>query len=433
MMDQRGSGSSFHGAGNAMVRPMDVFPPEGIHLIVDAWGGDYERLNDRRFLSDLLVSAASSCGATLLKVESFHFEPNGVTAIAILAESHASLHTYPDHGVIMIDAFTCGSIDPDPLIRSLVEGVRAERHVVRRAARGDRAPLYIEEALSPGQTRIWDLHDIVARERTDFQDVLIARTDHGLTLFCNDERQSSELTQLIYHEGQFVPAALLADHCRTVLIVGSSEGVVTQLAQWCGAERIVHADIDRRCVELCAQHLPYGYTPGDLVTHRSGRSGVELLYEDGAAVVDRYLECGDRFDVIVIDLPDEEAGRDAQHNRLYEQDFLLRLKRLLRPGGAVIAQAGCASYWRNTTLTRALKRFRSVFASAVYFEMTEQDWVWVVGTEAVIEDPVTRMRNALASLPYAPSYIDAETIGAATVIPLGLRRLIETSDAGVAA
>lgn len=401
-----------------------TFPPEGAHLIADAWGVCKERLNDMCYLKDLLASAVATCGATLVKIDAAHFEPNGVTVVAILAESHATLHTYPDHGIMMIDAFTCGPVDPEPLIRTVIEGVQPTSHIVRRASRGNRAPYFVEEPLSSGQSRVWALQEVFAHERTPFQEVLIGRTEHGMTLFCNHERQSAELTQLIYHEGQFIPAALLAAKRSSVLIIGSSEGVVTQLARWCGAERVVHVDIDRQCVELCAQHLPYGYTPSDIDVYRSGRHGVELLYEDGFSVIERFATGEDRFDIIVIDLPDEEPDGNAQHNRLYDRAFLGQLRGLLRPGGAVIAQGGCASYWRNKTLARSLRRFQSIFASAVYFELTEQDWVWIVGTESPIADPVGKMRETLATLPYRPNFIDDATIGAATVIPMGLRRIL---------
>ena len=237
---------------------------------------------------------------------------------------------------------------------------------------------------------------------------------------------------MIYHEGQFIPAALLAEHRDSVLIIGSSEGVVTQLARWCGAKRVVHVDIDQRCVELCAQHLPYGYTPADLEAYRAGLQGVELIYEDGFVLVERLAAGGERFDIIVIDPPDEAVEAGAQHNRLYDRAFLEKLRGLLSPGGAVVTQGGCASYWRNKTLVRTLKRFESVFATTVYFELTEQDWVWVVGTQAPVADPVAHMRATLAALPYRPSFIDDATVGAATVAPLGLRRLLASASLGEA-
>lgn len=405
----------------------EAYSPSGIHMMMDAWGVPHHILNDIEALKSRMERAVRKVGATLLNMSAVQFSPNGITVVAVLAESHASIHTYPEQGVLMADAFTCGAIDPEPLIEALLEGVNASRRVVRRTARGDSRPTHVEEQLSSGLARVWEINEVIAAERTMYQDVLIARTAHGMTLFCNGERQSSELTQLIYHEGQFIPAALLAGQRKRVLVIGSSEGVVVQLARWCGAEYVVHVDIDRRCVNLCAEHLPYGYSKRDVERYERGTDTVRLLFEDGSTVVDRLKAEAQRFDIVVMDLPDEELESDKQHNRLYQREFLEDLRDLLEPDGVVISQAGCASFWRNQTLAHTYQRFSNTFSDAVYFELTEQDWVWVVGCNAATPDPVATMQRALENLPYVPRFIDGNLIAAATVLPVGLRRRVSNS------
>lgn len=405
----------------------EAYSPSGIHMMMDAWGVPHHILNDIEALKSRMETAVREVGATLLNLNAVQFSPNGITVVAVLAESHASIHTYPEQGILMADAFTCGAIDPEPLIEALLEGVDVSRRVIRRTARGDSRPTHVEEQLSSGLARVWEIDEVIAAERTAYQDVLIARTAHGMTLFCNRERQSSELTQLIYHEGQFIPAALLAGQRKRVLVIGSSEGVVVQLALWCGAEHVVHVDIDRRCVDLCAEHLPYGYSKRDVERYEKGTETVQLLFEDGSAVVDRLKAENQHFDIIVMDLPDEEIDSDNQHNRLYQRAFLEDLRDLLEPDGVVISQAGCASFWRNQTLARTFQRFSDTFASTVYFELTEQDWVWVVGCNAATPDPVATMQHTLKTLPYLPRFVDGNLIAAATMPPVGLRRRISTS------
>lgn len=406
----------------------DAYSPSGIHMMIDAWGVPHHILNDIEALKSRMEKAVRNVGATLLNLNAVQFSPNGITVVALLAESHASIHTYPEHGVLMADAFTCGSIDPEPLIEALLEGLDMSRRVVRRTARGDSHPTHVEEKLSSGLARVWEINEVVATERTAYQDVLIARTAHGMTLFCNSERQSSELTQLIYHEGQFIPAALLAGQRKRVLVIGSSEGVVVQLALWCGAEHIVHVDIDRRCVDLCAEYLPYGYSKRDVERYEKGTDTVQLLFDDGSAVINRMRAENQHFDIVVVDLPDEELNSDHQHNRLYQREFLEDLRDLLEPDGVVISQAGCASFWRNQTLAHTFQRFSDTFSTAVYFELTEQDWVWVVGCNAATPDPVATMQHTLKILPYTPHFIDGNLIAAATVLPVGLRRRVSTSN-----
>jgi S-adenosylmethionine decarboxylase proenzyme len=95
---------------------MTDHPPRGTHALIDGKGEGIlleQLLNDGGDLQDMLVAALERAGATILKVVTQSFEPQGKTVVAVLAESHASVHTYPEHGVYMIDVFTCGDLDAE--------------------------------------------------------------------------------------------------------------------------------------------------------------------------------------------------------------------------------------------------------------------------------------------------------------------------------
>lgn len=101
-----------------------VYEAKGKHLLLTLEGCDLEFLSDEKFIRDLTFEAATASGATVLHVSSHGFEPHGVTAVAVLAESHASIHTYPESGVVFWDCFTCGDsckpeLSIDPLVRKL--------------------------------------------------------------------------------------------------------------------------------------------------------------------------------------------------------------------------------------------------------------------------------------------------------------------------
>ncbi|MBX9722910.1 MAG: adenosylmethionine decarboxylase [Candidatus Obscuribacterales bacterium] len=101
-----------------------VYEAKGRHLLLTLEGCDLEFLSDEQFIRDLTFEAATASGATVLHVSSHKFEPHGVTAVAVLAESHASIHTYPESGVVFWDCFTCGDIckpelSIDPLVCKL--------------------------------------------------------------------------------------------------------------------------------------------------------------------------------------------------------------------------------------------------------------------------------------------------------------------------
>jgi spermidine synthase len=267
---------------------------------------------------------------------------------------------------------------------------------------------------------LWDVEEVLWSGRTAFQEVLIARTSHGVTLFCDDERQSSEASQLVYHEALLVPALLLAEHVDNVLVIGSSEGVVSQIAVDAGARRVDHVDIDSECVRLCARHLPYGYTEVDLPAAERGDGPVAVHYADGW----QYLRTTDqRYDVVVIDLPDERPEeQEAQHNRLYGVEFLRLAAGTLGPGGVLVGQVGCPTLWRNDTLRTSLARYREVFGTVVHYGSDEHEWSFLTGSPSPIADPVGRMIGRLATLPYRPGSIDPDALRRGAVLPASLRR-----------
>ena len=80
----------------------------GKHCILELYDCDSSRLDDEAFLRNAITSAAKRAGATLLNLITHRFEPQGVTGLALLAESHISIHTWPESGYAAVDVFTCG-------------------------------------------------------------------------------------------------------------------------------------------------------------------------------------------------------------------------------------------------------------------------------------------------------------------------------------
>ena len=83
----------------------------GKQLIIDAWG--CKNLDNDDLVKKMLEESAKACHATLLSVHTHLFAPQGVSGVAIIAESHISIHTWPEHSYAAIDIFTCGK-DVEP-------------------------------------------------------------------------------------------------------------------------------------------------------------------------------------------------------------------------------------------------------------------------------------------------------------------------------
>ena len=102
------------------------------HFLLELYRCDQEKLNDESFLRCTLNRAAKLAKATVLDLISNKFEPQGVTAIALLAESHISIHTWPESNYSAIDIFTCGqNMLPELASQYLIEALSAEEHFLR--------------------------------------------------------------------------------------------------------------------------------------------------------------------------------------------------------------------------------------------------------------------------------------------------------------
>lgn len=87
---------------------------------------DPAAIDDEALVRSLLEEAARDSGATLLSTHVHRFDPHGISGVAILAESHLAIHTWPELGYAAVDAFTCGEhVDPRLAVKVLEAGLTA--------------------------------------------------------------------------------------------------------------------------------------------------------------------------------------------------------------------------------------------------------------------------------------------------------------------
>jgi len=83
----------------------------GTHLLIDLWGAS--RLDELDTVEAALRESARVAGATVLHCHLHHFQPNGgISGVLVLAESHISIHSWPERGYAALDVFMCGECDP---------------------------------------------------------------------------------------------------------------------------------------------------------------------------------------------------------------------------------------------------------------------------------------------------------------------------------
>ncbi len=109
----------------------------GIHLLLELKDCDRGLLNDVSALRGILLEAAGESGAAVLG-ESFHqFEPQGVSGVLTIAESHLFIHTWPEYGYAAFDIFTCGTtVKPEKAAKVLVKELKPKNHSILQIERG---------------------------------------------------------------------------------------------------------------------------------------------------------------------------------------------------------------------------------------------------------------------------------------------------------
>ena len=110
----------------------------GKHVLVELYDCDSKLLNDISFIKETMLAAAKKSGATVLG-ESFHqFSPQGVSGENIIAESHLTIHTWPEHGYAGADIFTCGTrVKPEKAAEVIIARLKPVTHSIVKMDRGN--------------------------------------------------------------------------------------------------------------------------------------------------------------------------------------------------------------------------------------------------------------------------------------------------------
>lgn len=109
----------------------------GDHYLVDLHGCDASVIGSVEPTQQALVSAAERCGSTIIKYFFHQFSPAGVSGVILIAESHFSVHTWPENSFVAVDIYTSGEVmQPDIAITLLQDAFSADRVEIVRVTRG---------------------------------------------------------------------------------------------------------------------------------------------------------------------------------------------------------------------------------------------------------------------------------------------------------
>lgn len=138
---------------DASEQTSDQPTPVGTHCLLELYDCPAILLNDRCLIEQLLTDAAQIARSTLLTLTSQAFQPQGVTALALLAESHISIHTWPETGYAAVDVFTCGQhTRPEAACDYLIKQLQAQHNSLTTLLRRGYLPDAVERAAQAVQS-----------------------------------------------------------------------------------------------------------------------------------------------------------------------------------------------------------------------------------------------------------------------------------------
>lgn len=114
-----------------------MYKTVGTHFLMDFWGVNAELLDDKKKILAILKTAAQKTHSQILGFKAHKFSPHGLTAVLLLAESHISIHTYPEHNFAALDVYTCGNhTTPEKGVIYLKTSFKPTRVNIQKIKRG---------------------------------------------------------------------------------------------------------------------------------------------------------------------------------------------------------------------------------------------------------------------------------------------------------
>ncbi len=112
--------------------------PLGIHVLYELYDCDRQLLDEVDYLRRMLYDAAGTATMIPLKAVSHKYQPQGVSVVLLIAESHMSVHTWPENGYAAVDFFSCRiDVDPDSVKAVVENALKAKRLSMQIIERGD--------------------------------------------------------------------------------------------------------------------------------------------------------------------------------------------------------------------------------------------------------------------------------------------------------
>mgnify|MGYP001264291873 CR=1 FL=1 len=334
----------------------------GEHITLDIIGttGEYEP----SFFEALVHKIAEKAKVTVLNISKYKFEPQGFTLVALLAESHISFHTFPEHGIISFDFFTCGKVSPNVALDVIKSEINCKR-IVKKSFDRHTVENYFDTSSTSGMQKSYVvkdvLEDFVSKVGQHIQ--ILDLEEFGKSLFIDKDLQVASYDEHLY-SSTFVNSGLKLNPSKDrAAIIGGGDGGV---ARECISKNFGFIDwfeLDPEVVNVCDKHL------AKIGNKATEKNSVNCVWGDAFESIKTVND--NTYDQIFVDLNDDQYCIDLAAKNMNA------LERILKPKGVITAQVGSQDKKPdqvNNWLNVFNKNFGNTKLSRVYIPSFDCSW-----------------------------------------------------------
>ena len=278
---------------------------------------------------------------------------------------------------------------------------------------------WFEEALHPELRQSLAMDDVLYRDKSDLQDLVIFENPRFGRVMCLDGVvQTTEGDEFLYHEMLAHVPVLAHGAVKTVLIIGGGDGGMAREVLKHAGVRVTMVEIDRAVVDVCAEHLPR-HSAGAFDDPR-----LNLVITDGACFV---AETKQRFDVIIVDSTDPIGPGAA----LFTAAFYAGCKRCLTDGGVVVTQNG-VPFLQPDEVTDSHRRLGRSFADVHFYRAAiptyqggDMTFGWATDNAGLRHVPVAELETRYARAGIETRYVTSDLHAAAFALPKTILNLMK--------
>jgi spermidine synthase len=211
---------------------------------------------------------------------------------------------------------------------------------------------WYHDRISENLVQLHRVEEVLYSGQTKFQSIEIIRTgSFGKCLVLDGKIQSSDIDEFVYHEALVQPAMVTHPCPEKVFIAGGGEGAtLREILSHKTVQKAVMIDIDEEVIAACRKYFP-DYSRGAFEDERT-----ELFHTDAR---DYLAECGETFDIVIIDLTEPVEKGPAY--LLYTREFYQLVRERLTANGIISVQAGAASLDDLLCFSAVYNTLKSVF------------------------------------------------------------------------